>query len=1359
MKKINFRQIVALGTVLLLIITGLNLNAIADEVIGSSGTIVSFEELPSSICIQEFRVGASSDEIVFPTSLTATVEKEIKTTKKSPVTDTPIAPESPSNSGENIIPESPSESEETITPESSSDSEETIIPESTSDPEEATEVETSPDLEEPIESNSTVEPDVLPDQDTDPEDTEDEPFLVSLLFPAIVAQAEELETVTSRESVVFEDLSWKIDSARSTYGRFDFDVESTYFLVPDISWLYTVNADLPTIEIRVVPAENNRPAVIQSVVVDGVKITVTADEGVFPEGTTLDAKRITGEEELQTEQLVDVKTDNNNRKNLQSRYTFDIKMLNSAGEEVQPDVNAGKVTVSFQAEELRDSNLDAEVYHIDQYNNVDELDVVEENTSTLKVETTGFSKYMLVFSSGAYEWTIYNHEPFDIAEIANNMGIALGQTFSGGVHLDDVNDTGKVTLNSSTDSEGKDHCIITPTPGYLVGDTLELTIKYDAGDVAINITLQNYDHVWTYTSSYDINANKIIIANCSHCTIEPQKCWLSASDKDYDGAPVEITLNKDSDFPVPELGAYALSDTYKYYKVEDDNSKTELGAAPTEIGRYIAELTFTPTNGTPMVLDCTFTIRLMAGYHKINVINGIGGASYSVSPSDIAKTHEQVTIKLTPQSGYKTEKIVVKDKDDNDVVFFKISGNVYRFCQPDSDVTVSVSYKEGTTYTLDVYADPYYTLDPYIFSTGTVEITNETKKDYYNAGDTVIIKIVPNNNGDFYCFVSNNYNEITSINSSIRCDYIFNIGDAWNAEEHAYYYKYTMPAEDVVLVANFYKDFTRLKKHMVTIFDYQNPDSSPCVGDLLTVSKVVTTFLSNKGCLWLHAEDVNSADTMTFAELSEKAIGTGSSYTINTTDVGKSIVLCVYQTAFNGVTTYYNWFLSEKTPAVLRWVTYANEPEITSQPVAKTNLIYSGEEKYLIEPGTAEHGQIVYSFSSDGTFTDKIPTKKDAGTYTIWWKVIGESVYYKDTSVKDITVTIAPNPDLDSAPDSVTTPESTSDSEPNPEPDKKTTPAADTKAVDDVHEDMDKEMNDDLTLAENTDDIGAVEDVKTTLNTQENIIDTSLSDSDESIFSDDNTQYVDTATYNSPVSVESNKSVMLKYGDGSVEIAMINNTNTTEGEAYSAGLSDAKATVEAILSDELLARVESGSKVKIKVKATPLLDYNIIEDEKDIIESSIEDLKATKPNIVQSASIDIALLVKFDHYEWDYITSTRRPIEITVKLPNDENGLFDTCYILRVHDGETTLLEDLDQDKETFTIESNKFSTYTILYEKAEISGDNMQEEKFAGLLDGKLGWVAAIISLLLVILKERHEIKVKRYEHLKKARNHKTLL
>ncbi len=118
----------------------------------------------------------------------------------------------------------------------------------------------------------------------------------------------------------------------------------------------------------------------------------------------------------------------------------------------------------------------------------------------------------------------------------------------------------------------------------------------------------------------------------------------------------------------------------------------------------------------------------------------------------------------------------------------------------------------------------------------------------------------------------------------------------------------------------------------------------------------------------------------------------------------------------NTVGTYSIYFTASKdgysvtsAPKTLT-VTKASIPddEIT-EPTAKS-LTYNGQPQELVTAGVldAKYGTIQYSLSrSASSFSTEIPTKTDAGTYKVYYKVIG-SDNYKDVGTKTLTVTISP---------------------------------------------------------------------------------------------------------------------------------------------------------------------------------------------------------------------------------------------------------------------------------------------------------------------------------------------------------------
>ncbi|MBP5607091.1 MAG: hypothetical protein J6X66_02310, partial [Lachnospiraceae bacterium] len=108
-------------------------------------------------------------------------------------------------------------------------------------------------------------------------------------------------------------------------------------------------------------ADDDMPAFEDSQTVEGVKITVTAVEGLFPEGAVLSVKKVTNEQEKQAEDAVEAERPDD--QNVAASYTYDIKVLDQGGNEIQP-ADESKVKLSFAMEEVADANLTTGIYHI-----------------------------------------------------------------------------------------------------------------------------------------------------------------------------------------------------------------------------------------------------------------------------------------------------------------------------------------------------------------------------------------------------------------------------------------------------------------------------------------------------------------------------------------------------------------------------------------------------------------------------------------------------------------------------------------------------------------------------------------------------------------------------------------------------------------------------------------------------------------------------------------------------------------------------------------------------------------------------------------------------------------------------------
>ena len=76
-------------------------------------------------------------------------------------------------------------------------------------------------------------------------------------------------------------------------------------------------------------------------------------------------------------------------------------------------------------------------------------------------------------------------------------------------------------------------------------------------------------------------------------------------------------------------------------------------------------------------------------------------------------------------------------------------------------------------------------------------------------------------------------------------------------------------------------------------------------------------------------------------------------------------------------------------------------------PTAMDGLIYSGNAQALVNAGSTAHGKLLYSLSKDGAYSETFPTGTDAGEYTVWYKVAGDS-NHTGTQPASVTVTVAP---------------------------------------------------------------------------------------------------------------------------------------------------------------------------------------------------------------------------------------------------------------------------------------------------------------------------------------------------------------
>ncbi|MEE3394191.1 MAG: hypothetical protein VZR23_11155, partial [Lachnospiraceae bacterium] len=161
----------------------------------------------------------------------------------------------------------------------------------------------------------------------------------------------------------------------------------------------------------------------EPVIMDGVEIKVSADEGVFPESAVLSVNKPKASEEKKIENIIE--EERSGTENVAASYTYDIKVLDADGNELQPE-DGQKVEVSFSMAEVSNTNLDTNVYHISE-DKSGELSAdtlhVSENDDTVTAETDGFSYYTVEFTYDEKQYVMEGDTSVALTDILSYVGI------------------------------------------------------------------------------------------------------------------------------------------------------------------------------------------------------------------------------------------------------------------------------------------------------------------------------------------------------------------------------------------------------------------------------------------------------------------------------------------------------------------------------------------------------------------------------------------------------------------------------------------------------------------------------------------------------------------------------------------------------------------------------------------------------------------------------------------------------------------------------------------------------------------------------------------------------------------------
>lgn len=134
--------------------------------------------------------------------------------------------------------------------------------------------------------------------------------------------------------------------------------------------------------------------------------------------------------------------------------------------------------------------------------------------------------------------------------------------------------------------------------------------------------------------------------------------------------------------------------------------------------------------------------------------------------------------------------------------------------------------------------------------------------------------------------------------------------------------------------------------------------------------------------------------------------------------------------------------------------------------------------------------------------------------------------------------------------------------------------------------------------------------------------------------------------------------------------------------------------VELVLTDEEKELVQKGTDILIRL---------VVEDANDSVEETDRAaVDAARGDYQVGQFLDISLLKSVNGGNPSAVSETKRKIQITIAIPealkNTEDTVTREFAVLRVHNGEGSVLEDIGSDADAITIETDRFSTYAIIY-------------------------------------------------------------
>lgn len=203
------------------------------------------------------------------------------------------------------------------------------------------------------------------------------------------------------------------------------------------------------------------------------------------------------------------------------------------------------------------------------------------------------------------------------------------------------------------------------------------------------------------------------------------------------------------------------------------------------------------------------------------------------------------------------------------------------------------------------------------------------------------------------------------------------------------------------------------------------------------------------------------------------------------------------------------------------------------------------------------------------------------------------------------------------------------------------------------------------------------------------------------------------------------------------------NIDNSKAKDVSTNITDDETLLKNILTEEQLKRVAEGATANLRLETNIVKESDISNKDAENIKKGLEEYQKEVPGLAIAGYVDISIYLQMDDEDWNYVSNTNKPVELVISLPDSLKGLSEDYYILRLHDGKTSLFTDNDDNPDTITIETGKFSIYVVMYDSETAEKIEKTEKKEMNIL---IFFVVALILVLMVQIIYFFVIRKKQY-------------